>query len=101
MKLDDFRSNKTLMADYKKVINSDVMTILCGMLQETFCRPILPGQLGEHITRSTAEFSLGQVSGSWKMLDALRHLEVIDVKDETPAETYGTDAVEEPKKGDK
>lgn len=91
MKIQDFVANKKLMAEYKRWINADIAPVVFAMLQETFCRPILPGQIGEHINQSTSEFALGEVSGSWKMLDGIRGVDEVKIPDELVPETYGVE----------
>jgi hypothetical protein len=99
MHLVNFIENKQLMTDYKKWINRDIATIVCGVLQETFCRPILPNQMQEKMNTSTSEFALGEISGAWKMLDALRSLESVKVKNEIVPETYGAEVAKEREHG--
>lgn len=88
MTIEEFQANPELMTEYSRWINQDIAHIVFGVVQETFCRPILPNQLRELINKNTSEFCLGENSGSWKMLDAVRSLHALESKSELPSETY-------------
>ena len=89
MNLIEFQKDPRLIEQYMTWIKSDIGILVCSVLQDTFCRPILPGQIGEHMNRSTSEFCLGENAGSWKMLDAICHLDNLAVQAEKqPTEIY-------------
>jgi len=75
MKLRDFMADEKLVSEYHSWISSDIGIVVCGVLKDTFCRPVLPGQVGEQVNRSTAELCLGENVGAWKMLEALQNLD--------------------------
>jgi len=75
MQLREFLEDEKLVSEYRKWIQADIGIIVCGVLKDAFCRPVLPGQVGEKVNRSTAELCLGENVGAWKMLQALQHLD--------------------------
>ena len=73
MDLNEFMADERLAGEYIKWINQPIAQVFLTTIEETFCKPLLPGAFRESINKESSSFCLGEFAGSNKVMSAIRN----------------------------